>query len=519
MGTHVYLTAGAVVDRLTVDGIVTAADQSARTITGRAVLWGEIGHTSAGPARFAAGSLAVTDPSRVKLLVEHDPNRVVGYGVSITPDADGINATFHVADGPVGDEVLASAAGRYRDGLSVGVQIDAANLAADGVLDVTTGRLRETSVVALPAMPSSVITHVAASTPPPATPAGGGHWPVPAAPRVPVAPAMVQGNARVDVNAAFERMAVAYRNNGGEGLIRAALADVVPPTTPGEQDLWARPAWLGEVWQARNAGRRPLIDSVQRKPLTTLRVNGFQRQYPIAGVAEYAGLKGPVPSTGTFKLLPVTADAKRIAGAHDIDRALIDLGGFGDASFIAAYFEAQTDNYLELTESLFAAELLAGATDFDTTPGASTADNVVDVLVGLAAYLGSIGANCDWVKVSSDLFMSTMAITNQAAPWLFGGSANIQNGTATIGGMSISAEPSLPPATVLAGDKRAATFFEWSPAPLRVQAVNIPNGGVDLGVFGYWASLINDPRAIVSVTVATPPPLDAPAGRKTKNGE
>jgi hypothetical protein len=38
-----------------------------------------------------------------------------------------------------------------------------------------------------------------------------------------------------------------------------------------------------------------------------------------------------------------------------------------------------------------------------------------------------------------------------------------------------------------------------------VQAVNIPNGGIDIAVFGYQAVLVNDPRAIIDVTVAALP--------------
>jgi len=38
-----------------------------------------------------------------------------------------------------------------------------------------------------------------------------------------------------------------------------------------------------------------------------------------------------------------------------------------------------------------------------------------------------------------------------------------------------------------------------------VQAVNIPNGGIDLGVFSYSATLINDPAGIAKNTVAVIP--------------
>ena len=35
----------------------------------------------------------------------------------------------------------------------------------------------------------------------------------------------------------------------------------------------------------------------------------------------------------------------------------------------------------------------------------------------------------------------------------------------------------------------------------RVQAVNIPNGGIDIGVFGYAGDLLNDARGLVKQAV------------------
>jgi HK97 family phage prohead protease len=504
------LTAAApTVDAVTISGTVTAADQTARTLTGRVVLFGQTGETSVGPARFAPGALAAADPRRVKLLVEHDVGRVVGYATAVVEDAQGVTATFHLPAGVAGDEVLASAAAGLRDGLSVGVGILNATRGTDGAIEVSRAEWRETSVVALPAFTGSVVSNVAASAPVAAAPAAGRVTPI----LTPAAPAALTAPRRVDLSAAFDAMAAAFRDGGVEGLLAAAqgrmmtgaLSDVVLPSPGGgagqdQRDAMIPPQWIGELWQARNAGQRPIIDSIQRKPLTSYRVTGTQRTYPSWGVAVYAGNKTAVPSPGTYSLIVVSKDATRQAGAHDFDRVFLDFpADYGSGSFLDSYFSDQTDNYLELTESDVATELETAAWD------TGYAADVLAGLTSLAAYLGGRGASVDFVKVAPDLYAAALGIKKADAPWLIDGSANISDSTANVGGLSIKADASLTPATMIAGDRRCATFYEWKNPPLRVQAVNIPNGGVDLAVFGYTALIINDAASVATVTIGVDP--------------
>jgi hypothetical protein len=130
-------------------------------------------------------------------------------------------------------------------------------------------------------------------------------------------------------------------------------------------------------------------------------------------------------------------------------------------------------------------------------------------LTDVATYLGARGARVSFFKVAPDLFAQAMAIKMVDAPWLLGGSSiNITDDPlkTTIGGLTFEVESTLAAGTYIAGDARAATYFEWKNPPLRVEAVNIPNGGVDLAVFGYWALLINDPASIVTGSMAVPAP-------------
>ena len=98
-------------------------DQTARTITGLAVPYGPEAHIGLGSITFASGSIRwpVADLSRVKLLVQHDPDRPVGYALDLTDRPEGLAARFTVPPGAAGDAALSEAGDRLRDGLSLGI--------------------------------------------------------------------------------------------------------------------------------------------------------------------------------------------------------------------------------------------------------------------------------------------------------------------------------------------------------------------------------------------------------------
>lgn len=131
-----------------------------REISGLAVPFGPVGYSSLGPITFAAGSITWAEQiGRVKLLEQHDPDRVVGFATALEETPEGLRATFQVADGPEGDKALAMVADGRRDGLSVGVMLSEDSLAevfdkwmeGDTSATAVSGVLLETSLVTLPA--------------------------------------------------------------------------------------------------------------------------------------------------------------------------------------------------------------------------------------------------------------------------------------------------------------------------------------------------------------------------------
>jgi hypothetical protein len=74
-----------------------------------------------------------------------------------------------------------------------------------------------------------------------------------------------------------------------------------------------------------------------------------------------------------------------------------------------------------------------------------------------------------------------------------------------------------PADTVVVGAKPAATIYELPGTPIRVEALNIANGGIDTGLFGYIAAGFNDDGGLAYVS-ATPPVVADDADATTSKG-
>jgi len=138
---------------------VTAADTIKRTITGTIVSWDEQGNTSVGPTVFAKDSIEIKP---VRLLLEHDRTRPIGKMVSHNVTANGIEATFKIANTMAGEDALVEATEGLRDGFSVGAQINEWTN-NKGVMQITSATLDEVSLVTDPAIDSARVSEVAAS--------------------------------------------------------------------------------------------------------------------------------------------------------------------------------------------------------------------------------------------------------------------------------------------------------------------------------------------------------------------
>ena len=139
------------------------ASETRRIIAGKIVPFdNEIGNTSVGKVIFEAGSIQIPEPSKIKLLLEHDPKSPIGKMKSVTEDKTGIYAEFKVSQTTRGTDALIEASDNLRSGLSVGVEVVKGSN-RDGVYIVQAAKLKEVSLVQAAAFASAEVTSVAAS--------------------------------------------------------------------------------------------------------------------------------------------------------------------------------------------------------------------------------------------------------------------------------------------------------------------------------------------------------------------
>lgn len=502
-------------------------DIERRTITGVIIPGGGVvGATSAGPTRFEAGSLTWhAELRRVKLLREHQQSDSLGYARELAWHSDGsLTGTLHVPEGPTGDRALVEAQNGIRDGFSVGAFGLTTTRDPDGTLVVKAGTLREVSLVSVPAFDDSRVTRVAASqegvtrmtvqTVEPAAPAA----PAP----VGVQPEAITGAAPADLVAqlvdglkaamndgsivptasapaagapgtttepakggpdllAFAKLMVAAAQadmNGDQppAELRAALTDIVPA----DNAPAFRPQYLDELWNGTPYVRKFIEFATTQRPLTSLKVIGHRWTTPPV-VADYAGDKADVP-TGDAIMEEVVVTAARMAGAHDIDRIYRDLG---DPQWWVDYFEAMAESYAKKSDAKAAA--LAWAATTNAT--AATPTTLLGGVVGAAIDLATNGEPVDYVAMNGGVVAELLGIKDSDKPAFFGGSFSLGTaGDGGLGGLTFFMSPGITTAKGVMVGNKAATRWHELPGLIRVQVENVPQGGIDAGVFGYYAT-------------------------------
>jgi portal protein len=142
-------------------------DEVRRTMTGLALPWNEQARKNGRLYRFARGGQRYGKLDRIKFLEDHDWSRSFGRAIGLDDTAEGLVPTFKVARGEHGDKMLALAADKAKDGLSVGVVWDPADEVRDPLYPggwlVKTYHIREVSLLANPAFDSSRLTSVTAT--------------------------------------------------------------------------------------------------------------------------------------------------------------------------------------------------------------------------------------------------------------------------------------------------------------------------------------------------------------------
>ena len=151
-------------EQLIIEASSIECSEERREISGKIVPMGtgEIGYTNMGGVVFEAGSIDVSDISKIKLLSQHDMKKPVGRMTAAEVRPDGIYATFKLSRSTGGNDALIQAQEGLVSGLSVGAEVIASKPSRDGHIVVSAAKLKEVSLVTEPAFKSAQVLEIAA---------------------------------------------------------------------------------------------------------------------------------------------------------------------------------------------------------------------------------------------------------------------------------------------------------------------------------------------------------------------
>jgi HK97 family phage prohead protease len=152
------------VETLYIEAASIECSEERREISGKIVPMGtgEVGNTNLGGVVFEAGSIDISDISKIKLLSQHQISKPVGRMISAEIKPDGIYATFKLSRSTGGNDALIQAQEGLVSGLSVGAEIIASKPSRDGHIVVSSAKLKEVSLVTEPAFKSAQVLEIAA---------------------------------------------------------------------------------------------------------------------------------------------------------------------------------------------------------------------------------------------------------------------------------------------------------------------------------------------------------------------
>ena len=497
-----------------------------REISGKIVPLGtgEIGHTNLGAYTFAANSIEIADPSKIKLLSQHDLKKPIGRMTAAETRADGIYATFKLSRSSGGNDALIMAQEGLVTGLSIGAEILASKPSKDGHTVVSSARLKEVSLVTVPAFASSEILEIAAEEviPVEENPQTESETAVENTPETVAAPveaaaveaarptvtAMYYTNPRLNLNVTAGEYAKAQLNaSRGDADARELMA-ALQVATVAENTGMVPPTYLKDVIGIIDSSR-PFIDSIERAALPASGMKIFTpklgTQATVALTAEGAEFSS-TDTTVTFQ----EDNVVKFAGAGKLDLELVDRS---DPSFLDLYLRELAASYAQKTDAYAATIAADGA---DSSSGAtiykSIADGIADsynvmrftpnrlMVAPSGGYVNIDYANLLGAVDGSGRPLFAAAVVQNAAGLISQGSTQ-----GTVAGLDLVVDPNYTGNTgnakvALVYPSAAMRFHESG--TLQIRANVVANGQLEIGIYGYVAVVNRYPTAFRKLDIA-----------------
>jgi HK97 family phage major capsid protein len=486
------------------------ASESRRIIAGKIAPYGdEIGNTSAGRVIFEANSIQIDDPKKIKLLLEHDPKKPLGFMKTLTEDSSGLFAEFKVSNTTRGTDSLIEASENLRSGLSVGVEVIKGKN-KDGVYRVSAARLLEVSLVQAAAFKSAEVTSVAASENTEAVSTENKtekeeiventNTETPVATEVVETPAVEASRPTVQA-AVYTKPRIAPMTSGQylEASIKAAMGDesarqtiLATDDTTTNTGLTLAPHLTEFITNTLDV--RPSVDAVSRGALPTSGMSFTIPKLTTAPTIDSNSTEGEALGGTEMASGYITVDVKKAAGLQTISWELLDRSS---PIFYDELIRELNRAYAKATdEAMF--------TQFVTTGTAGTAVATADAdglqsfiaTEAAAAYAATGGfatnlvSNSSWWSVLLGAQDSTKRPIYAAANPV--NNAGIASPSAVVGsvlGTNYYVDPFIGSGTgddsMFLINPSAITFYEAPKTTLRVEALS--NGRLQVAVYGYYA--------------------------------
>ena len=489
-----------------------------REISGKIVPMGtgEVGQTNLGGVVFEAGSIDVTDVSKIKLLAQHDMKKPVGRMTAAEVRPDGIYATFKLSRSTGGNDALIQAQEGLVSGLSIGAEIIASKPSRDGHTVVSSARLKEVSLVTEPAFKSAQVLEIAAEEVIPAEPTQPESEPVVEETTTPVEAPAVEAAAveaaRPTVAASHyvkERTAPISSTQYLEASIKSALGDDEARRTVRAADDSTStntgltlPSHLNTFITDTFTGR-PAFEAATRGSLAGIDGMSFTvpRLYTNASTPDVAPTvadtnEGSAPSETGMTSAYDTIEINKFSGLQRVSFELVDRSS---PAFMELMMAELRKAYEKATDAALLAAFVANGTTAATTAATAAGLQSFISVEGAAAYKGTGGDFANKLVASTDQWAAIAGYADSTGRALYSAQGATQNAsgnavaTSVVGGVlgtdlivdhNISTSGVVDNSAFLVAP---SSVYTWESPTTQLRVNVLTSGEIEINLYGYLA--------------------------------
>jgi len=472
---------------------------------------GEIGHTNLGGVSFEAGAITIEDPTKIKLLSQHDIKKPIGRMIASETRADGIYATFKLSRSTGGNDALVMAQEGLVSGLSIGADIIASKPSRDGHTVVSQAKIKEVSLVTEPAFKSAQVLEIAAEesaveeTLPTESEAATVEETTQAVEATPVEAAAVEA-ARPTVTATLqvkERTAPISSAQYLGASIKAAMGDdaarrmvlAADDSTATNTGL-TLPTHLNTFITTQFAGR-PAMDAVTKSGAVPQLTFTIPKLGTAATSAETA--EGAAPSETGMTSTYDTITAKKYSSLNRVSFELLD---FSNPAFEALLLDSMRKGYEKATDDAVLAAFAASGVQ--ATGVAATAAGLQSFIAtqSAAAYKGTGGDYASKLVASTDQWAAIQGYADTTGRALYSSeipmnASGVASGTSTVGrvlGADLIVDHNITTAGII--DDSAflvapGSVYVWESPTTNLRVNVLTSGEVEINMYAYMAIYVS----------------------------